>query len=73
MCALNPPSDMSQTPDQTSGAAEATATPDRLARQTPMEEASRAPTPAALEYDYTNFYFGAGDDAFALLEPFDEW
>jgi glycine C-acetyltransferase len=30
-------------------------------------------TPQALEYDYTNFYFGAGDDPFALLEPFDEW
>jgi glycine C-acetyltransferase len=29
--------------------------------------------PSALEYDYTNFYFGAGDDAFALLEPFDDW
>lgn len=29
--------------------------------------------PAAMEYDYTNFYFGAGDDPFALLEPFDDW
>ncbi|MDH3270559.1 MAG: aminotransferase class I/II-fold pyridoxal phosphate-dependent enzyme [Gemmatimonadota bacterium] len=29
--------------------------------------------PGALEYDYTNFYFGAGEDAFALLEPFDDW
>lgn len=29
--------------------------------------------PAAMEYDYTNFYFGAGDDAFALLGPFDDW
>lgn len=35
------------------------------------EESPRIP--AALEYDYTNFYFGAGDDAFALLEPFDDW
>ncbi|HSM60718.1 MAG TPA: aminotransferase class I/II-fold pyridoxal phosphate-dependent enzyme [Longimicrobiales bacterium] len=26
-----------------------------------------------MEYDYTNFYFGAGDDAFALLAPFDDW
>ena len=26
-----------------------------------------------MQYDYTNFYFGAGDDAFAMLEPFDEW
>ena len=29
--------------------------------------------PAAMEYDYTNFYFGAGQDAFALLAPFDDW
>ena len=27
----------------------------------------------AMDYDYTNFYFGAGDDAFALLEPFADW
>ena len=27
----------------------------------------------AMQYDYTNFYFGAGDDAFALLDPFDAW
>jgi len=26
-----------------------------------------------LDYDYTNFYFGSGDDAFALLSPFKEW
>ncbi|MDZ7778875.1 MAG: aminotransferase class I/II-fold pyridoxal phosphate-dependent enzyme [Gemmatimonadota bacterium] len=31
------------------------------------------PEPGPMEYDYTNFYFGAGDDAFALLEPFDDW
>ena len=30
-------------------------------------------TPSAMEYDYTNFYFGAGEDAFALLGPFDDW
>jgi len=29
--------------------------------------------PGAMEYDYTNFYFGAGDDPFALLQPFDDW
>jgi len=29
--------------------------------------------PLAMQYDYTHFYFGAGDDAFAMLEPFDEW
>lgn len=26
-----------------------------------------------LDYDYTNFYFGSGDDPFALIEPFEEW
>ncbi|MDT8340602.1 MAG: aminotransferase class I/II-fold pyridoxal phosphate-dependent enzyme [Longimicrobiales bacterium] len=26
-----------------------------------------------MDYDYTNFYFGAGTDAFAMLEPFREW
>lgn len=37
-------------------------------------EQSLAPSePGAMEYDYTNFYFGAGDDPFALLEPFDDW
>ena len=29
--------------------------------------------PLAMQYDYTNFYFGAGDDAFAMLDPFAEW
>ncbi len=29
--------------------------------------------PLAMQYDYTNFYFGAGEDAFAMLDPFDEW
>ncbi len=29
--------------------------------------------PSAMQYDYTNFYFGSGDDAFAMLEPFSEW
>lgn len=39
-----------------------------------MDEAPEMPsTPGAIEYDYTNFYFGAGNDAFALLEPFADW
>lgn len=37
------------------------------------EQPVSTPEPGAMEYDYTNFYFGAGDDAFALLEPFDDW
>ena len=30
-------------------------------------------TGPAMQYDYTNFYFGAGEDAFDLLDPFDQW
>jgi glycine C-acetyltransferase len=38
------------------------------------EEADAPPTaPGAMEYDYTNFYFGAGDDPFDLIGPFDDW
>ena len=37
------------------------------------EEDSAPPVPAAMEYDYTNFYFGAGDDPFALAVPFEAW
>ncbi len=29
--------------------------------------------PLAMQYDYTNFYFGSGNDAFGMLDPFDEW
>jgi glycine C-acetyltransferase len=39
-----------------------------------------APAPAARvhpaplsEYDYSNFYWGSGDDPFVMLDPFDEW
>jgi glycine C-acetyltransferase len=45
-------------------------------RRIPMDQNDVVAPPAApgaMEYDYTNFYFGAGDDAFALLEPFDDW
>ena len=37
------------------------------------EAESEPRVPSVLEYDYTNFYFGTGDDAFALLEPFNDW
>ena len=37
------------------------------------EEGHRGDSSNAMDYDYTNFYFGAGDDAFALLEPFADW
>jgi 8-amino-7-oxononanoate synthase len=51
------------------GKAEASAPPRRL----DVDETDSPAVPAAMEYDYTNFYFGAGDDPFALLAPFDEW
>ena len=38
-----------------------------------FNDRSGKPLPLAMQYDYTNFYFGAGDDAFAMLDPFDEW
>ena len=44
----------------------------RISSDAPGTESTPSP-PAAMEYDYTNFYFGAGDDAFALLAPFDDW
>ena len=25
------------------------------------------------DYDYSNFFYHASDDAFAILEPFNEW
>jgi glycine C-acetyltransferase len=37
------------------------------------DEALPSQTVNPMDYDYTNFYFGAGDDPFALLEPFEAW
>jgi glycine C-acetyltransferase len=37
------------------------------------EDEHVSPGVDALDYDYTNFYFGSGEDAFALLEPFKAW
>ena len=37
------------------------------------DDANEGQAPSAMRYDYTNFYFGSGDDAFAMLEPFSEW
>ncbi|NNE44337.1 MAG: aminotransferase class I/II-fold pyridoxal phosphate-dependent enzyme [Gemmatimonadetes bacterium] len=46
----------------------------------PPEAPEHAPDPAArvraggiAEYDYSNFYSGSGEDAFVMLEPFDDW
>lgn len=27
----------------------------------------------SLDYDYSNFFWGSGDDVFDIIEPFDEW
>jgi glycine C-acetyltransferase len=52
-------------------AAEPHAPPQRLDGD--GAESTRPTVPAAMEYDYTNFYFGAGNDPFALLDPFEDW
>ena len=36
----------------------------------PKDDAQR---PAFTGYDYSNFYYGAGDDIFNLVDPFREW
>jgi glycine C-acetyltransferase len=40
-----------------------------------MEAAQKATAekPSFTEYDYSNFYYGAGDDPLNLLRPFSEW
>ncbi len=40
-----------------------------------MGSAHRSPAdrPAFAEYDYSNFYYGAGDDPLNLLRPYAEW
>jgi len=34
---------------------------------------NEAEKPAFTEYDYSNFYYGAGDDPLNLLKPFESW
>ncbi|MEJ2539864.1 MAG: aminotransferase class I/II-fold pyridoxal phosphate-dependent enzyme [Gemmatimonadota bacterium] len=38
-----------------------------------VDEGERIVQSDPMDYDYTNFYFGAGDDPFAMLEPFQDW
>ena len=40
-----------------------------------MEAANKKPAgkTAFSDYDYSNFYYGAGDDPLNLLRPFKEW
>jgi len=46
--------------------------PNRI-REAQKGGAAAAPRMDPMDYDYTNFYFGSGEDAFALLDPFKEW
>jgi glycine C-acetyltransferase len=43
--------------------------------ETPSAEAAEAESREdhALDYDYSNFFWGTGDDAFGVLGPFEEW
>jgi len=70
-------SDMKKETETSSEDAQATKPSSRITADGSPQEAVMPDTvpaqPAAMEYDYTNFYFGAGDDAFAMLGPFDEW
>jgi 8-amino-7-oxononanoate synthase len=66
---------MSEQRNEASSGVETPKTTSRFsgaADETALPETAPSP-PGAMEYDYTNFYFGAGDDAFALLAPFDDW
>ena len=47
--------------------------PSNRARGRSQPEESAPPLRRLSDYDYTNFYFGAGTDAFAILEPYGEW
>jgi glycine C-acetyltransferase len=37
------------------------------------DSAARVRPAGITEYDYSNFYSGSGEDAFVMLDPFDEW
>ena len=65
--------DMSESRKQSSAAPVDVESKQAHSRMGLDESVAQRSAPGALEYDYTNFYFGAGDDAFALLEPFDDW
>lgn len=56
---------------------EASADPQGPGGNEPQDERGRAVASAgpgrSLDYDYSNFFWGAGDDVFGIFEPFDEW
>ncbi|MFQ5537360.1 MAG: aminotransferase class I/II-fold pyridoxal phosphate-dependent enzyme [Gemmatimonadota bacterium] len=66
---------MSRDDTAPSGASAATDPAQRISKgEAAVSRTDEHPIPpGAMEYDYTNFYFGAGDDPFALLGPFDDW
>ncbi|MFQ5512137.1 MAG: aminotransferase class I/II-fold pyridoxal phosphate-dependent enzyme [Candidatus Krumholzibacteriia bacterium] len=45
----------------------------RAADSAPEKPAPAAPRPKLSEYDYSNFFFGSGDDPFVMVDAFDEW
>ena len=49
-------------------------TPDAEKPNTDTGAEGQSPqTDQTLDYDYSNFYWGAGDDLFDIFEPFEEW
>ena len=58
-------------------APESTLPPDSRRDTSPGDASLAAAAPVRQtrisEYDYSNFYSGSGDDAFNMLDPFDEW
>lgn len=48
-------------------------TPEQPRKAGMFTDESGDKLPVAMQYDYTNFYFGAGDDALGMLEPFSDW
>lgn len=64
--------------DQAQAAPAATTDEDTSSSSAPNRvraatEGTPVPRSDPMDYDYTNFYFGAGDDPFAMLEPFSAW
>ncbi len=50
----------------------ARASQDAGARR-PTDAAPATGEPGTLDYDYSNFFWGSGDDPFGILTPFDDW
>ena len=48
------------------------ARPERVAPE-PKKSATVGPRPKLSEYDFSNFFFGSGDDPFVMVDAFDDW